>query len=393
MRRMKKLVRIGCFFVNMILAYICASIIKICNPNMKNIWIISERGIDARDNGYFFYKYMVENHPEQQIWYVIDSKSADASKVQVLGKWIEFESFKHYLYYALAKVRISSSMWGGDLPKADYFKKIRKYIGRKKKFVFLKHGIIKDYLPQHCYGEGFPDIYVCGAKPEYEYVKSTFCYPEGVVKYLGLARFDNLHNREAKQQILFMPTFRKWLPKMTHEEIADSQYVKAWNDAINDERLIKILENSNLELIFYPHIVMQKCVDLFESKSNRIKIAKFSDYDVQTLLIESKLLVTDFSSVFFDFGYMEKPVIYYQFDRERYIKEHYDFTKGYFSYDNDGFGDVVTNIDGLVLALREAIKDELEINDKYKQRINDFFPLKDARNCERIYNSILEQFM
>ena len=360
---------------------------------MKNIWIISERGIDARDNGYFFYKYMVENHPEQQIWYVIDSKSADASKVQVLGKWIEFESFKHYLYYALAKVRISSSMWGGDLPKADYFKKIRKYIGRKKKFVFLKHGIIKDYLPQHCYGEGFPDIYVCGAKPEYEYVKSTFCYPEGVVKYLGLARFDNLHNREAKQQILFMPTFRKWLPKMTHEEIADSQYVKAWNDAINDERLIKILENSNLELIFYPHIVMQKCVDLFESKSNRIKIAKFSDYDVQTLLIESKLLVTDFSSVFFDFGYMEKPVIYYQFDRERYIKEHYDFTKGYFSYDNDGFGDVVTNIDGLVLALREAIKDELEINDKYKQRINDFFPLKDARNCERIYNSILEQFM
>lgn len=53
--------------------------------------------------------------------------------------------------------------------------------------------------------------------------------------------------------------------------------------------------------------------------SKEIEIAKFKDYDVQQLLIELRILITDFSSVFFDFAYMKKPVIYYQFDRDKYI--------------------------------------------------------------------------
>lgn len=334
---------------------------------------------------------MVEKHPDQPIWYIISSSSPDLSRVEALGNWIEFESFKHYVYYALAKVRISSSLWGGDLPKMSYFKQLRHYMTHKKKFVFLKHGIIKDYLPQHCYGEGYPDIYVCGAKPEYEYVKEKFGYPDGVVRYLGLARFDNLHGHETKRQILVMPTFRKWLPSLAEEEVAASEYVKRWNEVINDTRIIDLLEKYDVRLIFYPHYVMQKHVRLFRSLSDRVTIAAFKDYDVQTLLIESKLLITDFSSVFFDFGYMEKPVIYYQFDRERYIAEHYDFTKGYFSYDNNGFGDVVLNGDALFSSFSKAIRNEFVLEDKYKERIDAFFPLKDKHNCDRIYKSIREQ--
>lgn len=387
---MGRLFRLFSFFSKLTIAVFLAPIIKAFNPSLRNVWIISERGNDARDNGYFFYKYMCEKHPEQPLWYVIDSKSPDFPRVAQLGKWIEFESFRHYVFYALAKVRISSSLWGGDLPKMSYFKQLRNRMGRKKKFVFLKHGIIKDYLPQHCYGEGYPDVYVCGAKPEYDYVKGNFGYPEGVVQYLGLARFDNLHNRETKRQILFMPTFRKWLPAMSKDQIRESEYVKRWNAAINDPRLIKLLEAHDLELIFYPHHVMQKHVDLFTTPSDRIKIAAFKDYDVQTLLIESKLLVTDFSSVFFDFGYMDKPVIYYQFDADRYIKEHYDFTQGYFSYEGNGFGDVVYEADKLYASIEHAVNQDFALDRQYKDRLDAFFPLKDQHNCDRIYQSILK---
>lgn len=386
----RRIIRLFSFFFKLTVAIILAPFIKLFVPGLRNVWIISERGNDARDNGYFFYKYMCEKHPEQPLWYIIDSKSPDFPRVCQLGKWIEFESFRHYVFYALAKVRISSSLWGGDLPKMSYFKQLRNKMSRRKKFIFLKHGIIKDYLPQHCYGEGYPDVYVCGAKPEYDYVKGNFGYPEGVVQYHGLARFDNLHNRQTKRQILFMPTFRKWLPAMSKDEIRVSEYVQKWNEAINDPRLVKLLEEHDLELIFYPHHVMQKYVDVFSAASGRVKIAAFKDYDVQTLLIESKLLVTDYSSVFFDFGYMDKPVIYYQFDADRYIKEHYDFTQGYFSYEDNGFGDVVYASENLYASIKQVVEYNLTLAPKYKERVDTFFPLKDQHNCDRIYQSILK---
>lgn len=387
---MGKIIRLGSFFLKLAAAYMLAPFVKLFCPSLRNVWIISERGNDARDNGYFFYKYMVEKHPEQPIYYVISGDSPDLARVSSVGKWVKFESFRHYLFYALAKVRISSSLWGGDLPKMSYFKQLRKYIGRRKPFIFLKHGIIKDYLPQHCYGEGYPDLYVCGAKPEYDYVKANFGYPEGVVQYLGLARFDNLHGRTPKRQILFMPTFRKWLPKMEKDQIIESEYVQRWNEAINDSQLIALLEQNDIDLIFYPHHVMQPYLDAFQTASNRVKIAAFKDYDVQTLLIESALLVTDFSSVFFDFGYMDKPVVYYQFDRERYIKEHYDFTKGYFSYDDHGFGEVVFEEEALIAAIDRVVKNDFVTAPEYQARVDAFFPLKDQHNCERILAKILE---
>lgn len=383
-----RIIRVGLFLLKLQVAYFAAFFVKLFNPSMRNIWIISERGDDARDNGLFFFRYMVTTHPEIDIYYVIKSSSPDAPKVKAIGRTIEPNSFRHFLYYALSKVRISAHMWGGDLPCTAYFSKMLRFMSKKKKFVFLKHGIIKDYLPQHCRTSGAPDLYVCGAAPEHQYVKNNFGHPEEAVKYTGLARFDNLHDVQTKEQILVMPTFRRWLQKMGDKEVAESQYIKAWNALLNDKRLDSYLEQNNLHLVFYPHYVMQKHIQDFSTNSSHITIAKIKDYDVQTLLIESKLLVTDFSSVFFDFGYMNKPVIYYQFDRERYIKDHYDFTKGYFSYDNNGFGDVVLNHEELIASIEKTIYNDFAVEEKYRDRLQAFFPLKDNHNCERIYSEI-----
>ena len=59
---------------------------------------------------------------------------------------------------------------------------------------------------------------------------------------------------------------------------------------------------------------MQRFLDEFTTCSERIIIADWKKYDVQGLLKESALLITDLSSVFMDFAYMRKPMIYYQFD-------------------------------------------------------------------------------
>lgn len=50
-----------------ILKYLFIKILNVFTSNKKynDIWLIAERGDEARDNGYAFYKYMKENHPEK----------------------------------------------------------------------------------------------------------------------------------------------------------------------------------------------------------------------------------------------------------------------------------------------------------------------------------------
>ena len=70
-----------------------------------------------------------------------------------------------------------------------------------------------------------------------------------------------------------------------------------------------VLEKYTYELLFYPHIEFQRYIDTFKD-GERVKIVTFNDSTVQNLLIKSDVLITDFSRVFFDYGYMEKPMIF-----------------------------------------------------------------------------------
>lgn len=66
-----------------------------CKPD---VWIISERHNQARDNGYFFYRYVKEHHKDQPIYYIIDRKSTDAKKIEQYGTIIQYDSWKHYFF-------------------------------------------------------------------------------------------------------------------------------------------------------------------------------------------------------------------------------------------------------------------------------------------------------
>ena len=98
------------------------------------------------------------------------------------------------------------------------------------------------------------------------------------------------------------------------------------------------------------------------------------------------MLVTDFSSVFFDVAYMKKPVIYYQFDKEEFRKRH--LQKGYFSYEEDGFGDVFCSADDVINKIVEYRVNNFEMEEKYLKRVDKFFERRDRNNCKRIVDEI-----
>ncbi len=346
-------------------------------------WVICERGTDARDNGYFFYKYMKKSYPEIKVYYFIDKKSADYDKVKEDA--IQHGSLKSF-WLAFTAKKIVSSHYRTIIPYS-----IRSEIfavsGLSKKYYFLQHGVIKDTIPSLLFKAAPMKLFICGAKPEYDFIVDTYGHPEGVVQYTGLARFDNLHDIETKKQILVMPTWRSYI--RSEEDFLKSEWYLNWQEFLSDTRLLKKLDQTNIKLIFYPHYEMQKYLHLFKTNSDNIVLATFADYDVQTLLKESAVLVTDYSSVFFDFAYMKKPVVYFQFDKESFYAGHYK--KGYFDYYDTGFGDVCETSKEVVDSLMRSFDIEFKMSDLYLARTESFFPLYDKNNCDRIYNLIVSR--
>lgn len=391
MRKLKKLImrmpiyvwQLICLFVFYIIGYAA----KLIFPKYRNVWIVAERGEDARDNGYFFYKYVRQRHPEINAYYIIDKMSVDYHKVASLGNVIQYKSFLHHLLFAVSTHKISSHIFGYS-PDVLCYNKFQKLGLIRGKIIFLQHGIIKDDMKWMFYPNTVLDLFVCGAKPEYEAIKSRYGYPDGVVKYLGLCRYDALlEPHEVKKRILLMPTWRIDICEVGNRgNFTKSKYYRAYQNLINNPKLISFLENNDYELVFYPHFEIQRFLGDFSSESSRVTIASFKEYDVQELLMSSKMLITDFSSVFFDFAYMGKPVVYYQFDEKEYRENQYD--SGYFSYRRDGFGPVFDIENETVDYVIEEFDNGFSLEKIYAERAENFFEFRDNNNCKRNFDAV-----
>lgn len=342
-------------------------------------WVLYERGTDARDNAYFFYRYLKKKHPEQKVYYIIDKNSPDYDKVKEDA--VHFGSLKNYWVIVTAEKIISTHCYHG-LPGMN--PKLFRFFRINERFYFLQHGVTKDDMKSLYFHQTGVRFFVCGAKPEYDFIKEKFGYPSGAVQYTGFARYDTLHDAKTKNQILIMPTWRKYITD--ENSFLESAYYRQWNQLLTDPRLAEYLEKKDLSVIFYPHYEIQKYLHLFHTGSDRIILADFADFDVQTLLKESRLLVTDYSSVFFDFAYMRKPVVYFQFDQDEFFSKHYN--RGYFSYQKMGFGPVTACVESTVEAVIQSAECGFLPTDAYRARMEEFFPLYDQKNCERIYDVI-----
>ena len=357
----------------------------------KETWIIIERGYDARDNAFFFFEFLSKKKISNvQLKYIIDKKSVDYDKVKNIGEVVNYGSFEHFRILNQATTIVSTHA-NTFIPYQHLLGKFIKkgLINYNHTFIFLQHGIIKEYLPELCYPQSKFDLFICGSKIEFDYVKKFFNHPNHVVNYTGLARFDNLHSFKTKKQILLMPTWRKFLSNQNEKEFQESNYYQTYNNLLNNDELYCVLKATGYKLIFYPHYEVQKFLHLFSINNDVIELASFNDFDVQQLLKESELLITDYSSVFFDFAYMRKPIIYYQFDQNEYYINHYK--KGYFDFENMGFGPVVKKQKDAIEEIRKSINCNNKLEAKYFNNITNFFPMYDNKNCERIYNKILEK--
>lgn len=348
----------------------------------KPVWLISERGNDALDNGYHLYRYLVQ-HPECGVTpiYVIDASSdKDLKKITDLkGETVLKGTAKHYMLMHKAEALISTHAYGFT-PDKDIFyrlaqKDLFKFDGAN---VFLSHGVTDKDI-EWLYEENYkPDVFCVSCKPEYNLVRDTFKQPREVVVKTGMPRYDALFDvSEPKKQILVMPTWRLWLNNFNDDEFKESQYFERWNSFVNYGALVDTMKERGYKIVFYLHPELKKRKHLFKFKGVEVR-----DDDIQELMKESEILVTDYSSVYSDMAYMNRKIIFYQFDKDRYTSEHYN---GLIA-DYERFGTIIRSNDDIAGIVNKVIVQPNKISKDYIE--NRYFIHHDDKNCERVVEAI-----
>lgn len=363
------------------------------------VWLISDRPNKAGDNGEHFFKFVQSvNNKKIKPYFVLQKSSEDFDKMRKIGKVIDFDSVKFRLFTLLSKNVVSSQAseyilnpYEGD---RAYMSDLYNY-----SFVFLQHGITKDDI------SGWLNrtsknikIFVTAGKPEYDsIINGEYFYDDSVVKLTGFPRFDNLARmgKNVKKKILVIPTWRKSLDKCVdpktdtsvyYDKFKESAFFEFYNGLINNEKLLSCMKKHGYEGLFCLHpLFAAQSVDFNENEIFKIN-SGYVDY--QKEFTEGALLVTDFSSVFFDFGYLKKPVVYSQFDKEEFFRGH-SYSQGYFSYEDNGFGPVCYDLESTVDSIIAEIENGCRNSEKYIKRIEEFYPYFDENSCRRVYDAIL----
>ncbi len=374
--------------------------------NNKRIWIFSDRSDFADDNAKHLFKYAIDQNDGVKKYFTVNEDSPSFEIMKNISKKgsfkssvLSFASLKHKILYLFAEKVISS------YTNEDFINPFFEHDNRDlyaglftSERLFLQHGVTKDDISRFVkkYNNNLALIVTVSDLERESFLKEGYNYDEAIIPVLGFPRYDNLKNNDAKKQILFMPTWRQIDGK---DAFLRSDYYKSLNSFLNNKDLIDLLDKYSYELIFKPHIEMMKFLDLLDIDEKVIlsldKSYKNSDFKFKNKIIfndsyqglfnDSTILITDYSSVFFDFAYLKKPVIYYQ------SSDDYHYDDGYFDYETMGFGEVISDEDVLISKIQYYLDKECIMENKFKGRVDRFFKFNDKRNCERVYNWILEK--
>ena len=346
----------------------------------KPIWIIGELPYKAQDNGLQFFKYMRDSHPEIDSYYVIRADLPERRNLDGYDHVIDFRSPEH-IRLTLSADKIIGTHHPNFL-----------YPTREPQFqralqadqIFLQHGVTAAKWMVPNYGKataGFDtDLITVCSEREKEFVVQDFGYRPDEIAVTGFARFDSLLDDSValnRQQLMIMPTWRPWL--QDPEFFTESEYFDRWKSLLRSDRFRKLVDDYRLEPIFCLHPNMQQFSSHFEGNGARVVVQ--GEIDVQFLLKQSGMLITDYSSVAFDFSFLHKPVAYYQFDSHMFAPPHADPIKEF-------PGPVVAEENELLDSIERAYQSNAEVEETYRLRADRFLLHRDTQSRERIFQAI-----
>lgn len=320
-----------------------------CKDN--ELWLFADRKYKANDNAEYFYEYVKNNYPRQKIAFVIDKNSNDFKRLKNKGfNVISSSGFWFKLALFRAKKIISSHT------DTYLLKGLGKHTLFNKDYIFLQHGVTKDNISNWLNSK---DISLMITSSVYEYNSiisdySNYKLSSKEVILTGMPRFEKLIEKSRainkEKMILIFPTWREYLAseidkktykRKKNDKFYNSLYYKNYKEFLTSKELEYMCKSGGYKVVFMPHFAMLEYLDDFKL-SSYIEVTNMQDIDIQEYLCKASILITDYSSVAFDFALLKKKIIYFQFIEEEQYNHIYD--KGYFDYNKHGFGDIYTHV-------------------------------------------------
>lgn len=303
---------------------------------------------------------------------------------------VKTNSLKHYYYLSRAKfwVRNSESIvvmrkrsstiyiqtWHGTPIKKMFYDDIN-FINSNCIFMYKFKRAIKNWT-----------YFIAPNKYTEEIFSKFFEHNIDIIK-IGYPRNDLLINssdkvinnikskykiKNDKKIILYAPTFRDY----EYNQGMSSFKFKLDFNLINNELKDYII-------IVRAHYYVSKLAEL----DNFDNVYNFSDpkYDIQELYVISDILITDYSSVMFDYAYTKKPILLYTYDYEKYKS-----TRGnYFDLTSNSPGPLLYNTNEILDTIQNIDKVKLEYENQYNLFFNKFCNYPIGNSSKYIIDIIL----
>jgi CDP-glycerol glycerophosphotransferase (TagB/SpsB family) len=315
-------------------------------PRSKNIWVYGAWfGYRYSDNSRHFFEYVCQHHPSiKSVW--LSRDRSIVKRLRALGYCAYYiNSWRGYWYTSRAAIVFSSNgVMDLNRPALSGAKKVMLYHGVPLKIISkhdieLNAGQNSKHLKYHFekLGSILRNILFPFTKEEWDLMISTspivskrmasaYEVDSAKVKITGFPRNDLLLNIRSGESegvkilkkrygvqrlILYAPTFRN--------QLEDNEYL--FHD-FDMQAFAKCLSNHNAAFLVKMHFVYRDTVMIKDLNGNGAPVHWLTEEevpDLNAILRDIDILVTDYSSIYFDYLLLNRPIIFTPFDIDRYL--------------------------------------------------------------------------
>ena len=367
----------------------------------RDAWVLMDRSNNAHDNAEHLFRYLRAHRRDINAWFVVKKDSPDWARLRAAGykRLIAHGSLLWKLLCLNATHMISSHV---DEYVVNPFPRRG---GWRWRYVFLQHGVTQADLSRWLDSKTI-DVLVTASQDEHAAIAgdgARYAFTTRETVLTGFPRHDRLVALAKERartgrggHVLLMPTWRAYFAgavrgrtgeRELNPEFYDSRFVREWVGLASSPRLHELCEREGLEIVLMPHPNLEPYLPGLELPPH-VRVATYAQADVQEMIADAALMITDYSSVAFDAAIARRPLAYFQFDRAEFLGGGHIGRPGYFDYRSHGYGPVAATADEIIDFAESLAGRGYAVPDVYAQRTQSAFGDPDTKACARVTRAI-----
>jgi len=361
----------------------------------KNVWLFGEWfGEKCCDNSFYFANYVAKNHPDIKVCWIAKD-GADISRLANNIQVLQMDSNEaHELMYIAGVAFMNQGYVDLDSKNNNYLSGALvinlwhgvpwKFLGKKKcdRTLFEKIYLFVNKFLRNT------DYYLATSDFFNDICESAFDTTPSHLLYAGYPRnsgfYDAAYINDSRSKIIneyaddkdatiitYMPTFRdKNSDVFSFAEMNN----KSFEDWLSVNNIIII------EKMHYVSEHRKKCTSI---QTSRVK--QYRGVDGQELLAATDILITDYSSCFFDFLILDRPIIHFLYDYEYYKNS----DRGLFMPKEEAAcGDIAQSEEQLIEFIISNFNDKTKNKLLREKQVKKYMQYSYNGSCEDLYSQV-----